>query len=167
MNLSIKSKKWSNFFGWSAYLCIICVFGSGLLLPHGELLTFKILGLLFIIVSLSLIIYPFYSLKNNGKVQKGKPYYDTTEIVNSDVYKIVRHPQYLGYSFISLGYSLVTVNWITIMFACAGFICLYLQAYAEEKILVDKFGIKYIEYMEKTPRFNIFLGIIRQLRQKK
>lgn len=40
--------------------------------------------------------WPIFSLKSKGKVTKGKSYINTTVLVDSGLYAIIRHPQYLS-----------------------------------------------------------------------
>ena len=42
----------------------------------------------------------------------------------------------------------------------------YLSAKEEDKRLIKQFGDDYIAYMQKVPRMNIFLGVIRLLQRR-
>jgi len=157
-------KKWSNIVGWGAYVCVIFVFISAFVLPRTEILIVKVFGLCFLGISLPLAFYPFFYLKKRGEVEKGKPYFDTCTVVDSGIYKLVRHPQYLGYSLLIIGFAFINFNLMSVVFALIGSIFLYVQGSMEEKLLIDKFGAEYQKYMEQTPRFNIVVGFFRLMK---
>ncbi|MEK6838469.1 MAG: isoprenylcysteine carboxylmethyltransferase family protein [Candidatus Thermoplasmatota archaeon] len=72
-------------------------------------------------------------------------------LVNSGVYRVIRHPQYLGLLLITLGQFLV---WPTIPTAILWPILVglyYRQARKEEAVLSEKFGAAFREYASKTP----------------
>jgi len=79
-----------------------------------------------------------------GKVRK-KP-----ELIEEGVFKIVRHPIYLGCILFYLGLIILTcsiastVLWIIII------IFYYYISRYEEKLLLDEFGIKYENYTERV-----------------
>lgn len=80
-----------------------------------------------------------------GEVRK-KP-----EIIEKGVFKIVRHPIYLGSILLYLGLTILTcsiasaVVWIIIV------IFYYYISRYEEKLLLKKFGADYKSYMERVP----------------
>ena len=80
-----------------------------------------------------------------GEVRK-KP-----EIIEKGVFKIVRHPIYLGSILLYLGLTILTcsiasaVLWIIII------IFYYYISKYEEKLLLKEFGTDYKNYMERVP----------------
>jgi len=72
-------------------------------------------------------------------------------LVNSGIYRVIRHPQYLGLLLVTLGQFLV---WPTIPTAILWPILAalyYRQARKEEAVLSEKFGAAFREYASKTP----------------
>ena len=72
-------------------------------------------------------------------------------LVNSGIYRAIRHPQYLGLLLVTLGQFLV---WPTIPTAILWPILValyYRQARKEEAVLSEKFGAAFREYANKTP----------------
>jgi protein-S-isoprenylcysteine O-methyltransferase Ste14 len=73
------------------------------------------------------------------------------EIIEKGVFKIVRHPIYLGSILFYLGLIILTssiasaVVWIIII------IFYYYISKYEEKLLIEEFGTKYKKYMERVP----------------
>ena len=92
---------------------------------------------------------------------------DTTVVVESGTYGIVRHPQYLGALLTICASILISQHWL---FALIGIFIVWITPRwirEEEASLLAKFGDAYKRYMEKVPRMNFVLGIIRLLRRKK
>lgn len=74
-------------------------------------------------------------------------------LVDSGIYRVIRHPQYLGLLLVTLGQFLV---WPTIPTAILWPILAalyYRQARKEEAVLSEKFGAAFREYASKTPMF--------------
>jgi protein-S-isoprenylcysteine O-methyltransferase Ste14 len=92
---------------------------------------------------------------------------DTTVLVDSGTYAIVRHPMALGSILLMSASILISQHWLV---AIAGVIMSAL-AYREqvelEKGLLVKFGDDYKRYMQRVPRMNLLLGIFRLLRRRK
>jgi protein-S-isoprenylcysteine O-methyltransferase Ste14 len=76
-----------------------------------------------------------------------------TVLVTEGIYRIVRHPQYLGFLLVTLGELIV---WPTIPTAVLWPVLAFLyyrQAKREEAVLSELFGEPFVEYAKKTPRF--------------
>ena len=75
------------------------------------------------------------------------------KIVATGIYKIIRHPEYLGYLVSLLGIGLVLGNWVgltaLVVLPLAGI--LY-RIRVEESVLLGYFGSAYQEYTNKTKR---------------
>jgi protein-S-isoprenylcysteine O-methyltransferase Ste14 len=107
------------------------------------------------------IIPPFCLLKRHGRGQDGTNYMQTTAVVDQGVYAIVRHPQYLGYVLLAVGFVLLSQNWVTLLLGASIIALLYLQAVGEERACGEKLGEEYSRYLDRVPRFNFVLGIVR------
>ncbi|SHI56206.1 Protein-S-isoprenylcysteine O-methyltransferase Ste14 [Dethiosulfatibacter aminovorans DSM 17477] len=108
---------------------------------------------------------PMVVLKRKGGVEKGKSYVNTTVLVDSGIYSIMRHPQYTAGLLLSLALILISQN---LMVACMGMaviILLYVDIIIADKYAIEKFGDEYISYMKKVPRINFMLGILRLIRK--
>jgi protein-S-isoprenylcysteine O-methyltransferase Ste14 len=132
--------------------------------PKGTNTYLKIVGV-FILFNAGLIwVLPFIHLKKYGKVEKGQNYYETSCIVDQGIYAVVRHPQYLGYILLVMGFAFLYQNWIIVILAFMAILCFYYHTIEEEKQLIDRFQDSYLTYAQKVPRFNIISGIFSQLR---
>ena len=105
----------------------------------------------FHILSIALIAFGFLLLVNSwGVLYKAQRKHN---IASSGPYSYVRHPQYIGFIIIMLGFLLQWLPLLTlVMFPIL--LIMYLRlAKTEERESLEIFGNKYKEYMEKTPAF--------------
>jgi protein-S-isoprenylcysteine O-methyltransferase Ste14 len=109
---------------------------------------------------------PFFYLGKYGMSRNGDPYYSTTRVVEHGVYSLVRHPQYLGYTLLVLGFACLDPNWIAIVLAIGASAMFYAQAISEENFCSEKLGVDYDDYVTRVPRFNFVKGLFRVLRKR-
>lgn len=103
---------------------------------------------------------PIFTFRKKGDVQ-GRGYIHTTKLVDSGVYAIVRHPQYLAGILISLALPLITQHWSVAALGAVAAVIYYINTFEEEKGCIEKFGQAYRRYMETVPRLNFILGMFR------
>ena len=75
------------------------------------------------------------------------------DLVTQGIYRYVRHPQYSGFMLMILGFL---IQWPTIITMITAPLLIYMYtklAQKEERIMVELFGEKYIEYTKKVPAF--------------
>jgi protein-S-isoprenylcysteine O-methyltransferase Ste14 len=153
-------------------LCIAC-FPANPLVLSGILdtafyLPVFIIGWIVWAVGMALVLAPIIMFPRRGGVVKGKSFVHTTRLVNSGIYSIVRHPQYLGGILaLFLATLLFYPHWLFVVLGVPGVLILYFSTKLEEKRLVQQFGDDYVAYMKRVPRMNIILGIYRQWRRSK
>jgi len=78
---------------------------------------------------------------------------ESHSLITEGPYSRVRHPMYTVLSMFSFGVSLVTANFLVIGFALLVIIPFPFVARKEEQMLIETFGEKYYEYMNRTGRF--------------
>ena len=110
---------------------------------------------------------PVFEFRKKGGVTKGKSYIYTTKLVDSGVYSIVRHPQYVTFMLWALAGMLLFQHWIIICLGIPVIPLMYVDLIHADKDGIKKFGDDYKQYMKKVPRANFLLGIIRLLRDTK
>jgi len=112
---------------------------------------------------------PIFMLKRKGNVPKGKSFVHTTEMVESGLYAIIRHPQYTAGILFSFSLFLISQTWLISWMSFIVILLMYKDILLADKHEVEKFGDAYKLYMKKVPRSNFLLGIVRlmQRRQKK
>jgi protein-S-isoprenylcysteine O-methyltransferase Ste14 len=75
------------------------------------------------------------------------------ELIETGLYKKIRHPGYLGQLIIFLGISTCLSNWISILLMIIPVLLGYLNRInVEEKFMVKNMGQKYIDYQARTKR---------------
>jgi protein-S-isoprenylcysteine O-methyltransferase Ste14 len=106
---------------------------------------------------------PIFTFRKKGGV-KGSGYIRTTVLVDSGVYGIVRHPQYLAGVLMSIALPMISQHWVVVLFGVVAGVIYYLNTFDEEVGCIEKFGDEYKAYMAAVPRMNFILGIIRSIR---
>jgi protein-S-isoprenylcysteine O-methyltransferase Ste14 len=118
-----------------------------------------------LVVGIILIILPRFVFRSKGKPEKEKDWVETTVVVDTGIYAVVRHPLYLGWLFMYVALILLSQHWLTVIIGIPGMVCVYLISRQEDQRLIEKFGDEYKDYMQKVPRMNLLVGIIRLVRQ--
>jgi len=119
-----------------------------------------------LVVGLILIILPRFAFRSKGKPEKGKDWTETTIIVDTGIYAVVRHPLYLGWLLMYVALILLSQYWLTAIIGIPGMTCVYLISRQEDQRLIKKFGDDYKDYMQKVPRMNLLVEIIRLVRRR-
>lgn len=84
---------------------------------------------------------------------------DVTAVVDTGLYGIVRHPQYLGCMLMMFVSVLVSQHWLSAVIGVLIAFWIYSEIPKEEKGLILKFGDEYKNYMERVPRLNVVVGL--------
>ena len=108
---------------------------------------------------------PVYEFRKKGGVSKGQSYIHTTKVVDTGIYSIVRHPQYITFMMWALSGMLLFQHWIVILLGVPVIPLTYIDLIREDKDCINRFGDTYKAYMKKVPRANFLLGIIRRFRK--
>lgn len=123
-------------------------------------------GWIICIIGLVLLFLPMFIFRSKGKVIKKSNWTETTVLVDTGIYSIVRHPLYLGWLFMYFAIVFWSQHYLTIIIGGAGVICVYLISRQEDQQLIKKFGDDYLDYMKKVPRMNFLLGIVQLIRRR-
>jgi protein-S-isoprenylcysteine O-methyltransferase Ste14 len=109
---------------------------------------------------------PVFEFRKKGGVRKGQSYIHTTKLVDTGIYSVVRHPQYVTFILFAIAGMLLFQHWIIILLGIPVIPLTYIDLIKADKDAIEKFGDKYKAYMKKVPRANFLLGIIRQFRKR-
>ena len=111
-------------------------------------------------------IWPIFALRSRGAVPDGRSYMETTALVDTGLYAIVRHPQggTAGLLF-NLALVLIGQHWLLVVLAVLGMALIYLDTFNADENCIDKFGDEYVRYMQRVPRVNFLAGLLRLLRR--
>ena len=110
---------------------------------------------------------PVMEFRKKGGVRKGKSYIHTTTLVDTGIYSIVRHPQYVTFILWALAGMLLFQHWIVIVLGIPIIPLTYFDLFRADKDAIAKFGDEYEAYMKRVPRANFVLGVLRLLRRRK
>jgi len=119
-----------------------------------------------LLLSIIFIGLPFRDLPRYGLPRSGEPFFATTRLVDKGIYRVVRHPQYLGYTLLVLGFGALNPHPAILGLAGGAAAFFYLQAVQEERACHAEWTSAYEAYMGQVPRFNLLLGVIRVLRER-
>ena len=108
---------------------------------------------------------PVIEFRRKGKVKTGRSYIYTTQIVDTGIYSIVRHPQYVTFILWAIAGMLLFQHWIVILLGIPVIPLTYIDLINADKDAIEKFGDNYKSYMKRVPRANFLLGIIRRLKE--
>jgi protein-S-isoprenylcysteine O-methyltransferase Ste14 len=107
---------------------------------------------------------PIIEFRREGGVGKGRSYVHTTRLVDTGIYSIVRHPQYVTFMLWAIAGMLLFQHWIVLLLGVPIFPLTYVDLVKADRDAIEKFGDDYKAYMRRVPRANFLLGIIRRFR---
>ena len=166
-------KNWTDIL-WTSILTILYIICfpanplvlTGLLETEFYLASF-IVGWVVWSFGMVLVLAPIVLFPRRGGVPKGKSFVNTTRLVDTGIYAVVRHPQYTGGIYaIFLTTLLWYPRWLFALLGVIGTILTLITTKEEDKRLIEKFGAEYINYMQRVPGMNIFWGIVRAWRRR-
>lgn len=152
-------------FAWLASLTLIGLIAAAVILPHGNSQLLKIAGVILLALAAALIFIPIFQLSKFGNKKDETNYMETTTVVDQGLYGIIRHPQYLGYMLMAIGFAGITQQWVIYLITVVTITFFYIQSVQEERHCTGRFSESYNDYLERVPRFNLFLGIWRKARK--
>lgn len=72
-------------------------------------------------------------------------------LITTGIYSIIRHPIYFANSLLVIGWSLLFFRNISVFFSIC-YLFMYIPLIImEERILIDEYGKRYLEYKQQTP----------------
>jgi protein-S-isoprenylcysteine O-methyltransferase Ste14 len=123
-------------------------------------------GWILLVFSIVVIFLAGGEFRKKG-APKGKSIVYTTVLVDTGVYAVVRHPQYLGFMLFVFALVLMSQHWFSVLSGVVGSALYYKDMVREEQMSIKKFGADYRLYMERVPRMNFLLGILRLLQRRR
>ena len=136
------SKKEKKLFGF-----LLVTYGA--LCLYGIFLPLKLSTALFyvgFIVYLLGMIFIIMTMLNFATASSDKP-------LTKGVFRISRNPMYVGFSLTFIGIGLSCASWIVLLLAVITIILNNVLIIPEERLLLEKYGDSYREYMNRTPRW--------------
>jgi len=124
-------------------------------------------GWILLAFSVVIIFMAGGEFRKKGGAPKGKSIVQTTVVVDSGIYSVVRHPQYLGFMLFVFSLVLMSQHWLSVFSGVMGSALFYKDVLREEQMAIEKFGDDYRRYMQKVPTMNLLSGLVRLLRRKR
>jgi len=113
--------------------------------------TFFIIGSILVLAGLIIRVTSILKLKQQFTYTVTR--IEDHELIETGLYKIIRHPGYLGQLIIFLGISTCLSNWLSIILMIIPVLLGYLNRInVEEKFMVEQMGQRYLDYQKRTKR---------------
>ena len=118
---------------------------------------------LFLFISLSVLIPGVMSLRRRGDQSMKRDdinlyeFEKTTQLVDTGIYKYIRHPLYSSLLFLTWGICMKNPTAVVIVVSIISTAALLITAMLDEKECISYFGEKYKKYMQGTKRFFPFM----------
>lgn len=171
MTMSKKSFSWTDFFPVTLSTILFIsqiIVGIYLLSDVTQIEFLAYVGVaLYVLSGIVFGMLPIMEFRKKGGVKKGKSYIHTTELVDTGIYSIIRHPQFVTFILWAFAGMLLFQHWIIILLGIPIIPLTYIDLLRADKGSIEKFGEDYTAYMKKVPRANFLLGVIRHLQKRK
>ena len=154
-------------FGWLASISLLLLILATQLFPQAHNKVLKFIGITLLVCAAGMIFTPLFLRKKMRKVKKEQEIDSSGNILKHNLYAILRHPQYLGYIMMALGFACLSQHWVVVCLASLTTVFFYFQIVREEEYCLQKFGDEYLHYCRKVPRLNLLKGISIKLKRMK
>ena len=94
---------------------------------------------------------PVFEFRKKGEVRKGRSYIHTTKLVDTGIYSVVRHPQYVTFIMWAIAGIFLFQHWVVILLGLPIIPLTYIDLIKADKDAIEKFGEEYKAYMKKVP----------------
>lgn len=135
------------------FTCFILINLLGFTILKFENTIVQLLGLVLVILGTTEAIAGRHFLGNNWTESYEYQIKKEHNLIVNGIYKFVRHPIYGGLMIAITGAFMVTKTYMFIPILFFQIIIMTYFAKREESLLLDHFGNKYKEYIEKTKMF--------------
>ncbi len=113
--------------------------------------TFFVIGMVLLAVGLAIRLYSILTLKQFFTYTVTK--IENQKIIETGLYKFIRHPGYLGQLMIFIGISSALSNWLSILLMKGPVTLGYLyRIYVEEIFMAKQLGEEYLNNQKRTKR---------------
>lgn len=113
--------------------------------------TFFLIGAILVILGLIIRINSILTLKQHFTYTVTK--IENHELIETGLYKNIRHPGYLGQMIIFIGIATSLSNWLSVLLMIIPVLVGYIyRIKVEERFMISQLGQKYIDYKNRTKR---------------
>lgn len=151
---NVKSHGFYRFFCWEAIL-VLLIFKIKFWFTN-PFSYHQIISWIMLTVSIGLVLSGIIMLKLKGNQTQNRKntelfsFEKTTQVIDSGIFKYIRHPMYSSLLFLTWAIYLKNPDWILLPAALFSSLFIILMAKADERECIDFFGEKYVEYKKKT-----------------
>jgi protein-S-isoprenylcysteine O-methyltransferase Ste14 len=111
----------------------------------------QITSWILLILSVYAVVEGFWRLRKIGK--PGRNFENTTVLVKSGIYGLIRHPLYLSLFLVGTGIMMKDPGPEALILSAINLVAIYFTARMEEKEMTAKFGDAYRQYIKETKMF--------------
>jgi protein-S-isoprenylcysteine O-methyltransferase Ste14 len=115
----------------------------------------QIISWIFLFTSIYPAIAGYMLLRRKGVSEKS--FENTTNLVESGVYRYIRHPLYCSLFLMGTGVMFKDPGYVQIILGLVNFLAVFLTARIEQKEMIERFGDLYSDYMKRTKMFIPFV----------
>lgn len=119
------------------------------------------------LVALLMLVVPVRQFKRSGGVARGDIFANTTVVVDSGLFAVARHPQFLAMVLIALGVAFLGQRWDVVAAGVAATCAFMVDFTRADRREVAKFGQPYVDYMRRVPGWNPIVGFWRLIAARK
>jgi protein-S-isoprenylcysteine O-methyltransferase Ste14 len=113
--------------------------------------TFFAIGLALVVIGLMVRVHSILTLKQYFTYSVAKV--ENHKIIETGLYKFIRHPGYLGQFIIFIGISTSISNWLSVLAMMIPITLGYLNRInIEERFMLEQLGENYLNYQKRTKR---------------
>jgi protein-S-isoprenylcysteine O-methyltransferase Ste14 len=113
--------------------------------------SFFAFGMAMVVIGLTIRIHSILTLKRYFTYSVAKV--ENHELIETGLYKFIRHPGYLGQIIIFIGISTSISNWLSILVMVISITFGYLyRINVEERFMMEQMGDIYLDYQKRTKR---------------
>jgi len=157
----VRSHGFYRFLSWE---CIVWLFTCNYKYWFKEAFSIKqVLSWLLLFLGTYFVIAGAVKLKKSGKASDSRDskelykFEKTTKLVDTGIYKLIRHPLYASLVYLTWGIFLKNTTISLFIISLLSTLFLYLTSRMDEKECITYFGNQYLEYMKRTRMFVPFL----------
>jgi protein-S-isoprenylcysteine O-methyltransferase Ste14 len=162
--------RWMDYFAYTGIVLTVVQVALWVVLGSGDVMWLVLTGIAVLLIGVVFLVLPIVQFKHQGGVAEGGSYGNTTVLVSTGLYAIVRHPQYVSLPMFSLALVLIVQHWSAVALGACSIALFYLAFHKADAMDVDenidKFGDAYREYMERVPGWNPMVGVWRLVRRR-
>ncbi|TLM89635.1 MAG: isoprenylcysteine carboxylmethyltransferase family protein [Actinobacteria bacterium] len=116
---------------------------------------------------LLLLAAPIWILKRRGDVESGRSFVETTTLVTTGLYGVVRHPQYLGWLVLACAVPFYTQEPASVALGAASVAATAWGFRRIDEWEITVFGDEYRRYAQRVPGWNPVAGVWRLARRRR